>query len=270
MSWRKLAKSEEFKDTFKPYKTDNKTELPNRAEFTGDKKPKSGDPAKVELNAWHSSNSLGKKDRKEEQKSNGSAILNPKVKRENFNSQKTSNWRNKLLKKAEVAFKQKPDGEVNISVTTPDKSNEVVQGVSLMPSSEENEEEIEHLQTSSKRLNWQKPSRAAYPEAMKVAKEIRDFLNGGFIDPMTSAYRVSVGNGQTSEQAKQKAQQIQEKLNQAGFSNVIVRNGGNGPAGQGTRIFVMVPYNIKTSSKLNWREKLATAEPDVNFKRGEL
>jgi len=162
MSWRKLAKSEEFKDKFKPYKTDNKIELPNRAEFTGDKKPKSGDPAKNELNAWHSGNSLGKKDRKEEQKSNSSAVLNPKVKREDFNSQKkTSNWRNKLLKKAEVAFKQKPDGEVNISVTTPDmQNNELnIDSGNIQKEDPDNLDEEDHIKNmvEGKKLNWNFP-----------------------------------------------------------------------------------------------------------------
>ena len=49
---RVLAKA--FKDDFKPFKTENKGELPNRATFTGDMEPsKTGDPAKVELTDWH-------------------------------------------------------------------------------------------------------------------------------------------------------------------------------------------------------------------------
>lgn len=140
-NWRKVfAKSESFKDKFKRFPTENKQELINRAEFTGDKPPKSGDSAKKELDAWKAGDKLSKKDRAVEQKSNGSAVLNEKVKREDFKSQKTSNWRDVLIKTADVNFKQKQDGEVNISVTTPQP-----QTSSLDNSSESEDTENEEI-----------------------------------------------------------------------------------------------------------------------------
>lgn len=61
----------------------NLKNLPSEAEFSGDKTPKSGDSAKVELNSWHKLNSQFKQDIDKEQQSNNSSIFYSKNKREN-------------------------------------------------------------------------------------------------------------------------------------------------------------------------------------------
>lgn len=57
--------------------------LPSESEFSGDKLPKSGDAAKVELNSWHKLNSQFKQDVNKEHESDSLGILEPKNKREN-------------------------------------------------------------------------------------------------------------------------------------------------------------------------------------------
>jgi len=118
-----LGKSEHPKDDFKNYKVpESKAVLPNRAEFTGDKQPSSGDSAKIELNHWHSGNSAFQKDKKVE-KSNEkipSPVTQETNKREFIGKtevEKTStntSWRRIF---ADVSFEQKPDGGVSIDVT---------------------------------------------------------------------------------------------------------------------------------------------------------
>jgi len=44
-------------ENFKPYKAETGQTIPNHAKFTGDEIPKTGDPAKIELNAWRSGDS---------------------------------------------------------------------------------------------------------------------------------------------------------------------------------------------------------------------
>ena len=118
-----FSKSEKYTDKFKNYKVPkSKEELPNRAEFSGDKQPSSGDPAKIELNHWHSGNSTFQKDKKVE-KSNEkipSPVTQEKNKREfmgNKGVERTSkkgSWRRVF---SDVNFEQKPDGGVSIDVT---------------------------------------------------------------------------------------------------------------------------------------------------------
>ncbi|MCK9541063.1 MAG: DMP19 family protein [Novosphingobium sp.] len=208
MNWRqKLAKSENFKDDFKPYK-EKKREIINRAEFTGDKFPKSGDPAKVELNHWKAGDSLGKKDRKTESTSSGSAVLNPKVKRENF--KKTSNWRDKLIKKAEVDFRQKPDGEVSISVTTPQQGIGGLPNTDITPSLEsplEEEQEEEENIKEGKYLTYEELDEWAKnnPEAMEEVNRQNEILEGGLI-PIDEA-KVGEGRLFTERELRSKAWQ---------------------------------------------------------------
>lgn len=117
-NWREVFNPKEFK----PYETDNKVDLPNMAEFSGDKFPKSGDPAKIELNDWHSGNSEFKKQKsKEDGSTAGSSLMNPKKFKEELTS--TGGWRNVF---ADVQFEQKPDGSVKINVEYPnDKGEEI-------------------------------------------------------------------------------------------------------------------------------------------------
>lgn len=126
LSWRelfKVGKSEQFKDDFKNYKVPGtKTELPNRANFSGDKFPSSGDPAKIELNNWHSGNSVYQRDKKVE-KSNSdipSPVTQEKNKRESVGNEtveRKSALRMRKALYADVSFQQKPDGAVSIDVT---------------------------------------------------------------------------------------------------------------------------------------------------------
>jgi len=74
-NWRKVLGSE-FKDDFKPFVTENKVKLPNRAEFTGDEWPtKTGDPAQVELDAWHTQNKNFKGFRNKEKQDDYTSLI---------------------------------------------------------------------------------------------------------------------------------------------------------------------------------------------------
>jgi len=77
-NWRRVLSGLLEKDEFKPYKGTDGITLPNRAEYTGDKFPGSGDPAKIELNAWHNENHEGQELRNKEHNSKSSPLLNVK------------------------------------------------------------------------------------------------------------------------------------------------------------------------------------------------
>jgi hypothetical protein len=65
-----------FKDDFTPFKAENGEKLPNRVTFTGDKPvSKTGDPAKVENNAWHRDNAEFKKFRNKEKKDDYTSLV---------------------------------------------------------------------------------------------------------------------------------------------------------------------------------------------------
>lgn len=163
-----LSKGENF---FKRYKTDNETELPNRAKFTGDEFPSSGDGAKAELDAWQEGNKLFKQDVKRENKKldYGTPLLKDEnVKRDAVTDRarseyvkpsyagKKKSWREVL---ADVSFKQKPDGLVTIDVTTPGKApstfpvpTDDIALESQVP--EEGEEKQQPQKASSKEKTW--------------------------------------------------------------------------------------------------------------------
>jgi DNA-directed RNA polymerase subunit RPC12/RpoP len=85
-NWRKTFATAKSPDAdFKRYETADGVSVPNHAKFTGDMFPSaSGDPAKVELNTFHSGNALYKKDKKRENKGDehGSPIASEDAKRD--------------------------------------------------------------------------------------------------------------------------------------------------------------------------------------------
>lgn len=123
-SWREVfAKSKPYADDFDNYKVpDSKGVLPNRAEFTGDKFPGSGDPAKIELTHWRSGNTQYEKDKKVEEKAKvPSPITFDKNRREFVGKEVSerkvqSGWRNTFKKFSDVKFNQSPDGGIEIKV----------------------------------------------------------------------------------------------------------------------------------------------------------
>ncbi len=118
-------------EDFKRYETVNNVEAPNRAKFTGDKFPKSGDPAKVELNTWHSQNKEYENAKKREDKGDefGSPIVSEegryekvdeKIKNKNVipdlmggKIEHSSSWREVL---SDVQVEKKPDGSIKVNV----------------------------------------------------------------------------------------------------------------------------------------------------------
>lgn len=140
MDWRKAfgatgnitKKDIETGEDFKPYKSKGKkTELPNKAKFTGDKWPSEGDSAQIELETWKKQNNQFNKNKKRDEKdtSRGSAILTEDkaetltdhLEEKNtaapgIDSKKIkhdSSWRQVL---ADVSVKKKPDGTVEVNV----------------------------------------------------------------------------------------------------------------------------------------------------------
>jgi hypothetical protein len=111
--WREILSFKKEEDKFTPYKTENGVEIPNNAEFTGDKVPKSGDPAKKELEAWREGDKISLKDRNKEHKSpKGTPLLFEGYELTPSSTRKS--WRNVF---SDVSFKQKPDGTVAIDVS---------------------------------------------------------------------------------------------------------------------------------------------------------
>ena len=116
-NWRNVfaaAKDEEFDG----YKTDNGTELPNNAEFTGDKNPSGGEPAAIENKAWAAGDKEGAADRKRENAAsdNGSALMGEKSKREDVGSHMKvkAGWRGVF---ADFNLKKKEDGSLEVNIT---------------------------------------------------------------------------------------------------------------------------------------------------------
>ena len=101
-------------------------------------------------------------------------------------------------------------------------------------------------------LGWAEPqSKAAYPIAHRVAKEISILLLGKvsmFIDPTTYGYRVALNDARfnvpSAEDRDIQIQKFQQKVNDAGYTGVIIKH-GIGAARD--RIFAIVPYNIQGS-----------------------
>jgi hypothetical protein len=148
------------------YKTNTGVDLPNNAEFPGDKFPRSGDPAKIELNDWHAQNNEFNKFKKEEDTGDefGSPLLSDKSRHENVEDKikdehvlpkimggtKKKGWRTVL---ADVSVEKKPDGTVKVEVDegfnrTPDVSQTPLQG-EVIPEETQNTEV-----TSNKVKEW--------------------------------------------------------------------------------------------------------------------
>jgi hypothetical protein len=89
-NWRKVLADKKGEEKlmvgFKRYKTDNDVELPNLAEFSGDKEPsKTGHPGKLEVKVYEEANKLMESDRKREDKTKGtSALMGEDVKRKDM------------------------------------------------------------------------------------------------------------------------------------------------------------------------------------------
>ncbi|MFA5724141.1 MAG: hypothetical protein WC979_07845 [Candidatus Pacearchaeota archaeon] len=143
MNWRKIFSTKEDQ---KPgvYKIPDGKQIPNNATFTGDKFPSSGNPVNKEQSAWKEGNGLQRSDSKKEiSVDKNSPLMDGKTRRERFESlrsrsasrffQKASNipdWRYTFLtKKADTSVKTKPDGSLQIDITTPLPGQGVQQGV---------------------------------------------------------------------------------------------------------------------------------------------
>jgi len=143
-NWRKLFSAQEDQ---KPgvYKNPEGKQIPNNAKFTGDKFPSQGNPVKKEQSAWQEGNRLQQQDSKKEiSVKNNSPLMDEKTRRERFESLRSKsasrffirrasdsgNWRSMFLtKKADTSFKQKPDGTLQIDITTPRPGQPIQPGV---------------------------------------------------------------------------------------------------------------------------------------------
>lgn len=141
MNWRKIfSKKEDQKSGV--YKSPDGKQIPNNAEFTGDKFPsKTGNPVKQEQSSWQEGNRLFKGDvGREKGNTLNSPLLDPKNRRERFkglSSQARSrysrftdprDWRSIfMVKKADTSVTTKPDGSLKIDITTPMQGQQPVQ-----------------------------------------------------------------------------------------------------------------------------------------------
>lgn len=161
MGWRKLAesfnltKSDITVPELKRFKTENKVELPNNAEFTGDKLPSEGDSAQAELKAWKEGDKLFKKDTKQEDKdtSHGSPLTSEKVKRDDVDDHAKKNdlysslmggklgWYERL---SSMQMDRKPDGTIKLLIDdSPQQPEPQVQQEEEVPQSQVKASKVE-------------------------------------------------------------------------------------------------------------------------------
>ena len=150
---------------FKNFKTENKSELPNRVKFTGDKPPSGGDPAKVEVKTWKSQNKeYGKAKKKEDKTDKGSPVmledryetLDDKVEDNNvfldiLGGKTKQAWREAL---GDVNVTKQPDGKLVINV----EENQMLPAQSQAPGTPVQEEALQEevpAKKASKIKSWE-------------------------------------------------------------------------------------------------------------------
>lgn len=164
-SFNKTKKDIDIGDDFEFYKNEDGVEYQNHGKFTGNKFPKSGDPAKVELNDWHSQNKEYEKAKKKEDGEFGSALMTEKSRYETVDDKlkdkdvvpkimggniKHSNWRRTF---ADVQVEKKPDGSIKINVD--EQSNAPMEYTQQLTPQENTEENPEEVKQASKIKEWE-------------------------------------------------------------------------------------------------------------------
>jgi hypothetical protein len=148
----KKVLSKIFKDDFKPFKTDNNLELPNRADFSGDKAPsKTGDPAKIEVKDWHEGNTKFKNYRNKEKKDDyTSLIATPEGRQEKMKEAiaRQGKWFTKIAN-----IIDKPEDAVPMTNDTP--SPNIGEGIP---------EKLPKENTIANKINWREILAAAEPD----------------------------------------------------------------------------------------------------------
>jgi hypothetical protein len=164
LTWRKIFSSKEDQ---KPgaYKAPNGKSIPNNVNFTGNKFPSSGNPVKKEQSAWQEGSKLQQQDSKKEiSVKQNSPLMDDKTRRERFESLKSksasrffvkksfdsSDWRTNLAKLADTSFKQKPDGTLQIDITTSRPGQDVQQNVQQPNQPIAPEQPVEQPETEKK------------------------------------------------------------------------------------------------------------------------
>ena len=211
--WRQVLAGEKSEPKlmvgFKRYKTDNDVELPNAAEFSGDKDPsKTGDSAKQELDAFKEGNKLMQSDKKREDKTKGtSSLMGEDVKRKDmakhiseekdhvkpsYANKKT--WRKVL---GDVSFKNKPDGTVQIDITShpnePMTQNPTTQQPGAMSPEEVQQQEQQTGTSAEASLN-----KESFVQPGQRVKHISSGLTGTVTKVEGKDVYVNTDNGSTA------------------------------------------------------------------------
>jgi len=159
-------------EDFEFYKNEDGVEYQNRGKFTGNKFPRSGDPAKVELNTWHAQNKEYEKAKKREDKGDefGSPIVSEEGRYENVDEKikdknvipdlmggkikHDASWRKVL---SDVQVEKKPDGSIKVNVDeNTNAPMEYTQGIPPEGGQEiQQEQSTEEVKQASKVDEWE-------------------------------------------------------------------------------------------------------------------
>lgn len=169
----------------------NKTNIPNRAIFTGDKFPSSGNPANVELNAWKSQNLEYKKEKKNEDSKNkdgkGSPLtsgtsryetLDDKIKDEHVNLSTSSKQSGKIAKNylesfSDMSITKQPDGKLTVDIEENNSFPITQPNMEQQPLQNNNKE---NTKESSKTKEWEIKKSG---NLVLIGKECKDYCGIG-------------------------------------------------------------------------------------------
>ncbi len=282
-SWRKVFGSE-FKDDFKPFTTENKVKLPNRAEFTGDKFPsKTGDPAKVELNAWHKDQSTFNSFRNKEKKDDYTSLINvPEGRQEEVEDvvSKRNKW---FVRFADIFQEQVTDGS---EPTEEVPENVVGEGVrsSFKRKAYNRRKEKSFIDPGPGKYRFNfiitggemesgKKEGSTLVDASSLKEAVNKFRQGYPYTSYEDEDKEVVGTGKHFE--KMGYCDIEVRFNGKLVDGIELNNGDGRfgvEGGNGLKDFDFYSnsnYDEETfsSKKVSWRKVLAIGEPDINLKR---
>lgn len=127
-NWREIFNSTQFKN----YTLENKSKLPNMAEFSGDLFPGTGDSSKIELNSWHNGNHLFRKYKEKEQTTNlGSSLMNKNIREENIKDMTAGANKVKISWRIYNDFSSSDRGYTLQTRRLPEDSKDKLQGLNL-------------------------------------------------------------------------------------------------------------------------------------------
>jgi hypothetical protein len=295
-----------FKDDFTPFTTENKMKLPNRAIFTGDKTvSKTGDPAKVENTAWHDENAEFKKFRNKEKKDDYTSLVATPEGRQETMSDKVANqhkWFRKFAAVVDAPEDQSLSTETPNNIMGEGIPDRAVEQMPLQQNTVAHRRIASHTvspvpewQPYFDKLdeNWEAyRSGRGEPPVLQThyPPDIEKKLYDTWVELQNKAYKNTVATFNKKAEVHSEAHDSMGNIvipgdrvrDEAGRRGEIQRIHDNiadvvwdnetldQPGVVHRSLSKPVELNTLTkwtSKKLNWRQKLAYSEPDINLKR---